>query len=212
MSGPFVRYALAKAVKKARPARGLPSSLAGSPPQLGLLCDPFLRPDASLPPHPLSQGEDCCVGLPQQVWPEGPWAAGPRTYGLYAVADGHNGPACAEFFVARLAARFAAELAQALPACGGGREAAVLAALGGTLGSLDAEFCARGELGGCTATVVVQSGWHLSVACVGDSRAVLDTGVEARAALLLPFQPLSMWTPLLTPRPGAAAHLRLPPG
>ena len=138
-SSPYVRYALAKAVKK---------------------------------------GEDLVIGLPVQIWPSGPWrpTPGPRTYGLYAVIDGHNGVAAADFTAAELPDRFASELVQALTANDGCREDAVQAALGATFLALDAEFCARGVLSGATCTVMVQMGWHVPVANIGDSRAILDAG------------------------------------
>jgi hypothetical protein len=138
-SSPYVRYALAKAVKK---------------------------------------GEDLVCGLPTLPWPTGPWrpTAGPRTYGLYAVIDGHNGVAAAEYTAAELPTRFADELVKALTAHDGCREDAVQAALGATFLALDAEFCARGVLSGATCTVMVQMGWHVTVANIGDSRAILDAG------------------------------------
>jgi serine/threonine protein phosphatase PrpC len=136
---PYVRYALAKAVKK---------------------------------------GEDFCCGLPTQAWPTGAWrdTPGPRTYGLYAVIDGHNGAAAAEFTAAALPGRFATELSRALVSHDGHREDAVQTALGATFLALDADFSARGVLSGATCTVVVQLGWHISIANIGDSRAILDAG------------------------------------
>jgi len=56
------------------------------------------------------------------------------------------------------------------------RTDAVAAALGATFIALDREFCERCLLSGCTCTVVALVGWTLSVANIGDSRAVLDTG------------------------------------
>ena len=124
------------------------------------------------------KGEDCIVGCPTQLWPAGAWRAtpGPRTYGLYAVIDGHNGAAAAEFTAAALPDRFALELRRALAELDGAREDAVQAALGATFLGLDAEFGARGELSGATLTVCVIAGWHVSVANIGDSRAILDAG------------------------------------
>ena len=124
------------------------------------------------------KGEDCIVGCPTQLWPSGAWRAtpGPRTYGLYAVIDGHNGAAAAEFTAAALPDRFALELRRALAELDGAREDAVQAALGATFLGLDAEFGARGELSGATLTVCVIAGWHVSVANIGDSRAILDAG------------------------------------
>ena len=143
---PYIRYALAKAVRK---------------------------------------GEDTVVALPTQPWPQGAWrhTPGPRTYGLYAVIDGHNGAAAAEFTAAALPGRFAEELRRALGAADGAREEAIRAALGASFLALDEEFGSRGVLSGATCTVVVQLGWHLSVANIGDSRAILDAGNnEARCA------------------------------
>jgi serine/threonine protein phosphatase PrpC len=124
------------------------------------------------------KGEDCVVGCPTQPWPTGAWRAtpGPRTYGLYAVIDGHNGAAAAEFTAAALPDRFALELRRALAELDGAREDAVQAALGATFLGLDADFGARGELSGATLTVCVVAGWNVSVANIGDSRAILDAG------------------------------------
>jgi serine/threonine protein phosphatase PrpC len=124
------------------------------------------------------KGEDCVVGCPTQPWPTGAWRAtpGPRTYGLYAVIDGHNGAAAAEFTAAALPDRFALELRRALAELDGARDDAVQAALGATFLGLDADFGARGELSGATLTVCVVAGWNLSVANIGDSRAILDAG------------------------------------
>lgn len=138
---PYVRYAVAKAVKK---------------------------------------GEDCCLCLPTQQWPAGhTGGAGgppPRTYGLYAVIDGHNGPAAAEFTTARLPGMFSIELSRSLKVYDGARDEAVAAALGATFLGLDQQFCKQAQLSGCTCTVAVLVGWTLSVANIGDSRAILDTG------------------------------------
>jgi serine/threonine protein phosphatase PrpC len=133
------------------------------------------------------KGEDCVVGCPTQPWPTGAWRAtpGPRTYGLYAVIDGHNGAAAAEFTAAALPDRFAIELRRALAELDGAREDAVQAALGATFLGLDADFGARGELSGATLTVCVVAGWNVSVANIGDSRAILDAGGnEARTRVL----------------------------
>ena len=138
---PYVRYAVAKAVKK---------------------------------------GEDCSLCLPTQQWPVGhtggAGGAPPRTYGLYAVIDGHNGPAAAEFTTARLPGMFSVELSRALKVYDGARDESVAAALGATFLGLDQQFCKQAQLSGCTCTVAVLVGWTLSVANIGDSRAILDTG------------------------------------
>jgi hypothetical protein len=135
---PYVRYAVAKAVKK---------------------------------------GEDCCLCLPTQQWPVGhTGGAAPRTYGLYAVIDGHNGPAAAEFTTARLPGLFSVELSRALKVYDGARDESVAAALGATFLGLDQQFCKQAQLSGCTCTVAVLVGWTLTVANIGDSRAILDTG------------------------------------
>lgn len=39
----------------------------------------------------------------------------------------------------------------------------------------DKEFQSRGETSGTTATFVIVDGWTVTVACVGDSRCILDT-------------------------------------
>ncbi len=146
MSTPYVRYAMAKAVKK---------------------------------------GEDFCVGFPTRPWPEGGWrkTPGPRTYGLYAVIDGHNGAQAAEFTAAQLPSMFQTELNRALTVYDGEREEAVAAALGATFLALDGAFAQQQVLSGATCTVVVQTGWTISVANIGDSRAILDTGgSEVRGA------------------------------
>ena len=142
---------------------------------------PFVRYSVS---KAVKKGEDFSVCLPTQPWPNssssgaGGAAAveAPKTYGLYAVMDGHNGCAAAEFTAARLPGVFATELSRALVVYGGAVDDAVAAALGATFIALDREFCERCLLSGCTCTVVALVGWTLSVANIGDSRAVLDTG------------------------------------
>jgi Protein phosphatase 2C len=142
---------------------------------------PFVRYSVS---KAVMKGEDFSICLPTQPWPNssssgaGGAAAveAPKTYGLYAVMDGHNGVAAAEFTAARLPGVFATELSRALVVYGGAVDDAVAAALGATFIALDREFCERCMLSGCTCTVVALVGWTLSVANIGDSRAVLDTG------------------------------------
>jgi len=147
MSYPYVRFALAKAVKK---------------------------------------GEDYHVSYPTCAWPEAGGfrkTPGPRTYGLYAVVDGHNGAFAAEFTANQLPSVFAAELLRALTVYDGQRDEAVAAALGATFLALDAAFAGLKQISGATLTVVIQLGWTVSVANIGDSRAILDTGhAEVRAA------------------------------
>ena len=47
-----------------------------------------------------------------------------------------------------------------------------------TLAELNRLFAVKGVLAGCTATLVLQVGWLLTTANLGDSRAIMDTGVE----------------------------------
>eukprot|EP00887_Chlorella_sp_A99_P000939 scaffold5.g939.t1 len=132
------------------------------------------------------KGEDAsCVEHDQQF--SGPWS-------LFAVADGHHGKAAVTCVRAFLKPIFRARLTHAMSrgsgsvrsgGDGGGGAmhgrlgaTAMKQALAQTFLTLDHNFSTAARHSGCTLTVAVVAGRLLTVANVGDSAAVLDTGAE----------------------------------
>ncbi|KAL4444168.1 hypothetical protein ABPG75_011905 [Micractinium tetrahymenae] len=105
-------------------------------------------------------------------------------YSLFAVFDGHNGVAAARMAADAVLGVLEARLPPGPPPpCDAPgflpwREDVQLA-LVETLAELNKMFALKGILAGCTATLVLQMGWLLTVANLGDSRALLDTGVQS---------------------------------
>ena len=58
----------------------------------------------------------------------------------------------------------------------------------------DRKFIRASPFSGCTCTVLIQVGWHLTVACVGDSRAVADDGSKVRRILVLELYQIAGFT------------------
>lgn len=116
------------------------------------------------------KNEDVCF-VREDVAPQG---SGLR-YSLYAICDGHNGPAAARFVEKNLAA----ELIKRLPSKGfpmafgppEGRRFAnkVNEALVEAFAELDAIWRCQEIISGTTVTVAVVIGWLLTVANIGDS-------------------------------------------
>jgi len=120
----------------------------------------------------------------------------PTSPSLFCVFDGHNGPhaaaAAADSILAALATRLpgppplselasdsgdatAADLACPAAAAWRGEVAAALAA---AFHDVQVSWAGRGALGGCTATVALVLGRLVTVANVGDSLGLLDTGAS----------------------------------
>lgn len=106
----------------------------------------------------------------------------PGTCGVFVVCDGHNGATAAHY----IADQLPSYLDELLPS-GSPPEASnaklyktwrdgVQRALTISLTLLHRAFAGLGVLAGCTVTIVLQHDWLLTTACLGDSRAVLDTG------------------------------------
>ncbi|KAI3438649.1 hypothetical protein D9Q98_001071 [Chlorella vulgaris] len=94
---------------------------------------------------------------------------------LYAVADGHNGSAAARYVSTLLPEELERQL--------GGKpcppsDEAVQQALARAFVAVDAAVSSKLCQSGCTLTAAVVSGDVLTVATVGDSKAILDTGAE----------------------------------
>ncbi|KAI3410714.1 PPM-type phosphatase domain-containing protein [Psidium guajava] len=93
-------------------------------------------------------------------------------YSVFAVFDGHNGNAAAIYSREHLLNHIISAMPRGL-----GREdwlQALPRALVAGFVKTDKEFQSRGETSGTTATFVIVDGWTVTVACVGDSRCVLD--------------------------------------
>uniref|UniRef100_A0A1J3K3U1 protein-serine/threonine phosphatase n=1 Tax=Noccaea caerulescens TaxID=107243 RepID=A0A1J3K3U1_NOCCA len=94
-------------------------------------------------------------------------------FSVFAIFDGHNGKAAAVFTRENLLSH----VLSALPS-GLNRDEwlqALPRALVSGFVKTDKEFQSRGEKSGTTATFVIVDGWTVTVACVGDSRCILDT-------------------------------------
>ncbi|PSC76687.1 putative phosphatase 2C 15 isoform X1 [Micractinium conductrix] len=105
-------------------------------------------------------------------------------YSVFAVFDGHNGVAAARLAADSLLAVMEPRLPHGPPPSPQSpgflpwREDVQLA-LVETLAELNKMFAMKGILAGCTATLVLQVGWLLTCANLGDSRALLDIGLES---------------------------------
>ncbi|BDA51003.1 probable protein phosphatase 2C 5 at N-terminal half [Coccomyxa sp. Obi] len=106
------------------------------------------------------------------------------TYGLFCVFDGHNGVAAAQHIRETLC-----EVLEPLlppgrpPAEDSGAEYVawreqLQQALVCALDEVQATFACTGHTAGTTVTIIIQCGWLLTIAGLGDSRAVLDTGAD----------------------------------
>ncbi|KAL6776912.1 hypothetical protein ACKKBF_B03980 [Auxenochlorella protothecoides x Auxenochlorella symbiontica] len=106
------------------------------------------------------------------------------TYSVFAVFDGHNGAAAAQLAGDKALGLLEDRLPWGAPpadVAGPGARAwrcAIQRALVETLVELNWLFAGHGVVAGCTATIVLQVGWLLTAAGVGDSRALLDLGSE----------------------------------
>jgi serine/threonine protein phosphatase PrpC len=95
------------------------------------------------------------------------------TFSTFAIFDGHNGNAAAIYTRENLLNHVLGALPRGL-----GREEwlqALPRALVSGFVKADKEFQRKGETSGTTATFVIVDGWTVTVACVGDSRCILDT-------------------------------------
>ncbi|XP_031388086.1 probable protein phosphatase 2C 15 [Punica granatum] len=94
-------------------------------------------------------------------------------FSVFAVFDGHNGNAAAIYTRENLLGHVIGAIPRGL-----GREdwlQVLPRALVAGFVKTDKEFQRRGETSGTTATFVIVDGWTVTVACVGDSRCILDT-------------------------------------
>lgn len=94
-------------------------------------------------------------------------------FSVFAIFDGHNGKAAAVFTRENLLNHVLSALPRGL-SCDEWLQALPRALVSGFV-KTDKEFQSRGETSGTTATFVIVDGWTVTVACVGDSRCVLDT-------------------------------------
>lgn len=109
----------------------------------------------------------------------------PTHYSLLAVFDGHNGNMAAQLAGQKTLGLLEDRLPWSAPPAEEDESepavawrGAVQRALVETLVELNWLFAGHGMTAGCTATLVVQVGWLLTVANVGDSRALLDWGAD----------------------------------
>ncbi|KAH9605246.1 hypothetical protein KSS87_002434 [Heliosperma pusillum] len=94
------------------------------------------------------------------------------TFSVFAVFDGHNGNAAAVYTKENLLNHVLAAIPRGL-----GRDEwlqALPRALVAGFVKTDKEFQRKGETSGTTATFVIVDRWTVTVACVGDSRCILD--------------------------------------
>lgn len=108
-------------------------------------------------------------------------AVGGAAAALYAVADGHNGGQAAKHVAATLPGELARQLG-AGPAAA--EDDAVLRGLARAFVATNDSVTSTFYQGGCTLTAAVVSGDTLTLANVGDSRALLDTGAPGRSACI----------------------------
>ncbi|KAK9816370.1 hypothetical protein WJX74_006737 [Apatococcus lobatus] len=103
-------------------------------------------------------------------------------YGLFAVFDGHNGAAAAQFAVNEIAKAVQERLPYGAvpPETDHARHRRwreqLQTALAAAMVDVDNNFACLGQTAGCTATVMLQYHWLITVASVGDSRASVDCG------------------------------------
>ncbi|KAL3137957.1 hypothetical protein ABBQ38_005204 [Trebouxia sp. C0009 RCD-2024] len=101
---------------------------------------------------------------------------------VLAVADGHNGSAAALHCQAKLYSELMQHMPTKPPPDASSTQATkayaekLREAVATTFLALEGQFVLTGQLSGCTLTVVIITDWLLTVAAVGDSKAVLDTG------------------------------------
>ncbi|KAK9840789.1 hypothetical protein WJX81_004819 [Elliptochloris bilobata] len=138
------------------------------------------------------KGEDVVLCQPCLDFPatkrggltNGGWKAAARcgSYGLYCVFDGHNGVACAQHIHDLLLEALHTRLPSGVPPLEREEAAArewregLQWALVSAIDEVQHSFACEGRLAGATATIVLQAGWLVTVASIGDSRAALDTG------------------------------------
>lgn len=94
------------------------------------------------------------------------------TFSVYAIFDGHNGNAAAVYSRENLLNHVLSAIPRGL-----GRDEwlhALPRALVAGFVKTDKEFQRKGETSGTTATFVIVDRWTVTVACVGDSRCILD--------------------------------------
>jgi len=106
-----------------------------------------------------------------------------NTYSLYCVFDGHNGVHAAKMAGGAVLPLIESRLPLGSPppvdhhSYTQFREGIQLALVEAIV-EMNHLFAQRGIHAGCTATVVLQQGWLVTAAGLGDSRAVVDTGYE----------------------------------
>ncbi|CAL5228517.1 g11669 [Coccomyxa viridis] len=109
---------------------------------------------------------------------------GDNSFGLYCVFDGHNGVAAAQHIHDTLVEALWPLLPAGTPPPESDAEAYRLwreqlqQALVCALDEVQVTFACIGHPSGTTVTIVIQCGWLLTIANLGDSRAVLDTGAQ----------------------------------
>lgn len=125
------------------------------------------------------KGEDVCFAhQPAQL----PGAdAGTLPWSMFAICDGHQGSAAAQFVQSRLWPLVQKRLPGSFPSLWEGAELLIFAekvrsALIEAMDEVDTEWYNEERPSGTTATVALVSGWLLSVANVGDTCAILHTG------------------------------------
>lgn len=108
----------------------------------------------------------------------------PANCGLFVVCDGHNGVTAAQYVADQLPAYLDDLLPLGEPPDESDAKAFLVwrqglqRALTISLALLHRAFAGQGVLAGCTVTIVLQHGWLLTCANLGDSRAIVDTGRE----------------------------------
>ncbi|KAK9806461.1 hypothetical protein WJX73_009939 [Symbiochloris irregularis] len=104
-----------------------------------------------------------------------------ETYGLYCICDGHNGSGAARHACENMAQAVHERMPGPPPPESDVKRhlrwrERLQHTLVGALAYLHESFACDGEPAGCTATIVLQCGWYLTIANLGDSRAIVDTG------------------------------------
>lgn len=129
--------------------------------------------------------------LPRNPWPRADGSVGKASdchgdgafddFALYCVFDGHNGVLAAQYMSDTLLSRLVQKLPQGVPPSHSGPEfktwrQGIVRALAEVLSEIHLSFAKLGQLAGCTVTAVLQTGWLVTCANLGDSRAVVDNG------------------------------------